>query len=686
MGVKSPAPWWLTWALFGGLVVLFIGERIVGGVGTPRAVAALVESAVVLVCVAWRVLAWATARAEARRVESTLLVCYAGVAIALLLYLVSSDAGMRWLGIEFGSEEAFRQYRAVLSVGWPILLAASLLPALAAQIALGAHRHARGAGAGIEAIRVRGMARLGLNVALVGSFLLVTGYTVAVRDRSVDLSYFKTASPGEATVAMVRSLPEPLRVLLFYPEVNPVKDEAMRYFRALGNATGQVAIEAHDQLLVPDLAREYSVTQEGTIVLVAGERRESIILGEEMNPSTRSRLRTFDAEVQQRLMSLLREVRRVYFTTGHGELNDPALAGPLAEAGLGGVTFLPQLFRALNFEVDFLGMATGLAQDVPDDAAAVVVLGPRLPFQEAELASLDRYLARGGSLLLALDPDSEFQLGPLERRLGIRFVPELLVDDVQHLRQRGGPADRRLIVTDRVSVHEATSSASQASFGSAVVFLGAGYLLPGDYSAFWDEEAGAFVTDSTWVDVSGEGPPRPYFVVRSMPTTFPDRNRNFELDEPGEARGNHILMATLEALIFPEHGAGAAAAEASGDAAGDAVAATGGSDGEAWPRRSRTVVIADAKIFADAVLGTFGLNAVLARDIVTWLGGEEEFAGVTVSEEDVPIRHTRAEDVVWFYSTILGVPALVLFAGLVAVYLRRRRSRRKFAALQGTAA
>ena len=37
---------------------------------------------------------------------------------------------------------------------------------------------------------------------------------------------------------------------------------------------------------------------------------------------------------------------------------------------------------------------------------------------------------------------------------------------------------------------------------------------------------------------------------------------------------------------------------------------------------------------------------------------EEEFAGETVSEKDVAIEHTKSEDVVWFYGTLVGAPKL----------------------------
>jgi hypothetical protein len=58
-------------------------------------------------------------------------------------------------------------------------------------------------------------------------------------------------------------------------------------------------------------------------------------------------------------------------------------------------------------------------------------------------------------------------------------------------------------------------------------------------------------------------------------------------------------------------------------------------------------------------------------DAVRWLMGDEKFQGEITSEADVPITHTRKQDVIWFYSTIFLVPALVVGLGLIVT--RRRR-------------
>ncbi len=85
----------------------------------------------------------------------------------------------------------------------------------------------------------------------------------------------------------------------------------------------------------------------------------------------------------------------------------------------------------------------------------------------------------------------------------------------------------------------------------------------------------------------------------------------------------------------------------------------------------RALVYADAGLFTDGVISSIALNAALFADGVRWLGGDEEFGGEIASEVDVPIVHTRAQNVAWFYSTILGAPLLILAAGIATVTRRR---------------
>jgi hypothetical protein len=87
------------------------------------------------------------------------------------------------------------------------------------------------------------------------------------------------------------------------------------------------------------------------------------------------------------------------------------------------------------------------------------------------------------------------------------------------------------------------------------------------------------------------------------------------------------------------------------------------------------VVLGDSDVVSDMFLGRTVGNTYLLRDAARWLGGEEQITGAINTEEDVPINHTRRQDLVWFYSSIFAAPALVV--GLGFFMNRRRRVARK---------
>jgi ABC-type uncharacterized transport system len=615
MGVRR-----LTWLLVAGLAAVYIGERVVDAIPAVRVAFTGAGCVLVLAALGLRVVSWRRAAADARAVERIFVLGYAGCALALIGFLLAGDVGVG-IGLPAGGSR-FATAAIVLAT---ILLAVSLLPVLAAQWAIGRRGRARPATGAVDVLRVRRLAEAALTVALTGASLMLVGWIASARDATLDLGYFRTASPGSAVTRIAESLGEPLRVRLFFPPASQVEDHVAGYFRALGAASGNVDVETHDRLAAPALAEEHGVTQDGTVVLAVGERREQFIVPTEL-AQARVRLRQLDETVQQTLMRAARDIRTVYFTVGHGELNDPSSAGPEEAAAFQHIDAFRSLFTLLHYRVADLGIQNGLGNAVPADAAMVIALGPRRAFLDAELAVLDTYLAGGGSLLLALEPDSDFDLGPLRQRLGVAFHDVPLADDQQHLRQRMNESDRRFIVTDRFSSHASVSTLGQSRVGAGIVLPGAGHL-----------------------EIVADSAPQPTIVVRSLASTFADADRDFQLDDGTESRDTYPLVVAVEKFGGPAD-----------DARDDT-------------EPLRAMVFADAELFSDVVITALGLNAALAADAVRWLGREEEMGGETTSEEDVPIVHTRAEDTAWFYATIFGAPALVLGIGLAAVARRRRR-------------
>ena len=169
------------------------------------------------------------------------------------------------------------------------------------------------------------------------------------------------------------------------------------------------------------------------------------------------------------------------------------------------------MLELLNYEVRDIGLQRGLGERIPDDAAMVLVLGPERPFLEHEAQALTEYMERGGSTLFALEPTTEFDVEWLREELGVEVELAMTVDDQRHLRETGGVADRRLIVTNRISSHPSVATAGRQGPGSGILMIG-----PAQVSVLERDDGG---TRS--------------LTVRSMPTSFVDLNADFRFDDGG---------------------------------------------------------------------------------------------------------------------------------------------------------
>jgi hypothetical protein len=237
-------------------------------------------------------------------------------------------------------------------------------------------------------------------------------------------------------------------------------------------------------------------------------------------------------------------------------------------------------------------------------------------------------------MLIALDPLGEPSLGPLESKLGVKMIPGHLTDDQMFLPQRGGPSDRRFVITDQFSAHASTTALSR-SVDKGLVLIDSGAL----------EDIPASSKDV-----------KKTITIHSRDSSYLDTNDSFSFDSATEKKQKWNIAAAVE---------------------GPKMKDKDGKDKDGW----RVLVFADADLFAEALVQSMGrVQAVLVSgplldNSVDWLGGKELIAGDVVSEDDKRIQHTKGQDAVWFTVTIVGAPVLVLALGLVASWARRRRTR-----------
>jgi hypothetical protein len=602
---------WLSVAFAAGLAAVFIGERLVGA-GVARA---LWSTAGALLALGTFSLRLGRSGSEDDETRAAVERSFAGLQalglLAVLAYFLQSDLLPRLGGPDLSLVAP--RLAVLFRALCAVLALLSLLPLALGELAFSSMARAPA----VEEGRVRDAVLSGVGMAAVLVSALALGWVADARDAKVDLSYFRAARPSNATRAIVRGLTEPVTLTLFFPAGNDVGAAVADYARDLAGENPRLEVRQYDQAVDLARARELGVSANGSVVVSRGARKEIYVPGLDVEQA-RGELRAMDAEISKRLAAVARARQVLYFTNGHGERVEQ---NPDVLDARGTVRIFRDLLRSQNVELRPLGPAEGLATEVPKDAGAVLVLGPTAPLLQEEVQALTRYVRGGGRLLVALDPEVGEAFDALLQPLGVRFVPTLLANDKVYVLRSHQPSDRSLLVTASYSSHPAVATLARMGTNAPMLFLGAGSLE---------------VLRQKPADTSVD------FAVVALPDTFRDLQGNFTFEPRAGKRRAWELAAAVT------------------------LQRKGGADG-------RAVVVADSDVLTDVAMeGNIG-NRTFALDSVRWLLGEDAI-GAPSSDLDVPMQHTRGQDVLWFYATLFLAPALALATGLVVT--RRRRVKR----------
>lgn len=590
-----------------GMSAVLVGERMLGGENPMRTAADGLGALLLLAALVMLLRAYSGARADQKAPHATAL----GFALlgtsSLALYALTTDAALAKFGFD---EQGEHRFEVAMTAAWILVWLVGTLPFLAADRAIAS------CSVVITPSRVREAAAAGLATALGLAVLFPANYLASQHNKRWDLGYFKTAEPGSSTRSLVDSAETPIRAVLFFPTSSDVVQELRTYFDALGG--GNLSVEYVDHALDPELAKELKVRDNGSIALVRGEgddqQVETIKVGVDFD-AARKNLKQLDEKVQAALLKLTRGKRTAYVTVGHGEMYWKA--GDPKDRKLD--TFKKAL-GSMQYKVKELGLASGLAQEVPEDADLVAILGPTEPFLDEELKVLDAYRKRGGALLVAAEPGGA-DLSALLTPLGLGFKGEFpLVSDTNFLVMTYRPADRYNIGTNKFSTHESVTTLSRNSKALPVLTPRAGALeeLP-------NPENKVTVT------------------IRTLPDAWADTDGDLEFDASAEERKSYPLSASISGPT--------------------------GEEGKEF----RAVVVADATWLSDLFLPAVQGNAVWLLDTVSWLVKDEAMAGTVNSEEDVKIQHTKEGQGWLFYGTSFLFPLGILSGGLA--YVRSRKNR-----------
>jgi len=219
---------------------------------------------------------------------------------------------------------------------------------------------------------------------------------------------------SEQTTALLKGLTEEnaVHVTAFYrstdQEFGPLEDLLRKYQTA---GAPHFTFEFIDPTKNPKTTREAAITATGPRTIVKSKNMKEARAKE----PTEEALTNAVAEVGRGLE------QKLYFLSGHGE----KAVGKGSDTPQGLKLFVDGL-TSEGYRAEELSL---LAQkDVPDDALAVVVAGPLAGLTEGEQGALERFAAKGGRFLVALDPGVEHGYAALLAQWGIEQVPGTIVD------------------------------------------------------------------------------------------------------------------------------------------------------------------------------------------------------------------------------------------------------------------
>jgi ABC-type uncharacterized transport system involved in gliding motility auxiliary subunit len=442
--------------------------------------------------------------------------------------------------------------------------------------------------------------RYGLNTVVTVLLVLgVVGFVEAISARHsarLDLTENRRNSLSPQTIQLLKALKTDVHAVGFFRTDQPGKRVAEDLFKQYARHAGdKFTWKVVDPDRDPNLARRYAVESYGTVVLETKTKSEKITDAEE-------------EKLTNGLVKVTREGKRaIYLVQGHGEheINNTERSGFSEAKGA--------LERA-NYEVKPLTLAR--EGKVPDDAAVVILAGPRTDLFPPEIDALDAYLGKNGKLLVMVNPFQNEGLKKWLVKYGFELGDNLIVEP--------NPIGRLFGIGPEVPiVQQYESHAITRDMGGVTT------LFPLTRSVAQAKAPAQGLTVQ--------------LLARTSPQSWGETNRD--------------ALQRGEAQPDPQDPRGPLA-----------VAAVATKD------KARIVTYGTSSLAANQFLNLQG-NRDFFLNTVSWLAEEED--QISIRPKDVrqsPVFLTAQQGQAVFLLPVVVLPALVLGGGIVAV-VRRRSSK-----------
>ncbi len=446
------------------------------------------------------------------------------------------------------------------------------------------------------------------SVAVLGLLVVGNWYTNR-HSPQWDLTAAKRFTLSDQTKKILGNLKQDVKVVAFLPSrqedtfTRGTKDLLQLYARQ----SPRISVEFVDPEINPGKADQYQITNYPTTLFLMGDRKEE---------STGVTEQDFTSA----LVKLTRnEQKKVYFLQGHQERDPDSSQQSGLNSAFSGL-------KRENYAVEKLSLAQ--TQKVPDDAAVLVIAGPRVPLLDLERQAVADYLDRGGHVFLMVEPRQDAGLGDLLDRWNVRLDDDVVIDPGSYYGN------------DPLTVVPAPQAGHRISAGLPIA------LFPNARSVTIKSGAGSDfaiapllkTTDRSWGETK-------------LPITQDTR-----LD-PGEDIQGPVNLAVAVSKAEPT------------PAFSPSATPTPTTD-EKKPK-GRLVVAGNVEFASNALFGGVQGNRNFFVNSVNWLAEDEDLISIKAEAAPPPIVLTNRSQVLVFYTSVVFVPMAVLILG-AAIWWQRR--------------
>jgi hypothetical protein len=229
----------------------------------------------------------------------------------------------------------------------------------------------------------------------------------------LDLTPAKMYTLSPHSLSIIDRIQQPVKITAFVRKEDPHNEFLSDLFWRIRLRQPKITTQIYDLNRNPAVARAYHADAYGSVIVDCGPRRK-----------------TFSNIQEEVLMATILQVTRdyektVYVLTGHGEhdMKD-------SDRNRGYTTFRTVLEQEL-YHVKPLSLFG--ADPVPQDAATIIVPGPRGDLRPEEAQKLDQYLRAGGALLMMVDPENASSVTPFFHRYRIDMPAAVIAEPENRL-------------------------------------------------------------------------------------------------------------------------------------------------------------------------------------------------------------------------------------------------------------